>query len=77
MYTTGLVNIQVLVSTEVLMLSGRDATSNDNGNSAVFKVSHTGKLTATDADITGTITATNGKIGRYDITSTYLMTNSG
>lgn len=39
------------------------ATSNDNGNSAVFKVSHTGKLTATDADITGTITATNGKIG--------------
>lgn len=53
------------------------ATSNDNGNSAVFKVSHTGKLTATDADITGTITATNGKIGRYDITSTYLMTNNG
>lgn len=53
------------------------ATSNDNGNSAVFKVNHTGKLTATDADITGTITATNGKIGRYDITSTYLMTNSG
>lgn len=53
------------------------ATSNDNGNSAVFKVGHTGKLTATDVDITGTITATNGKIGRYDITSTYLMTNSG
>lgn len=53
------------------------ATSNDNGNSAVFKVGHTGKLTATDADITGTITATTGKIGRYDITSTYLMTNSG
>lgn len=53
------------------------ATSNDNGNSAVFKVGHTCKLTATDADITGTITATNGKIGRYDITSTYLMTNSG
>lgn len=53
------------------------ATSNDNGNSAVFKVGHTGKLTATDADITGTITATKGKIGRYDITSTYMMTNSG
>lgn len=53
------------------------ATSNDNGNSAVFKVGHTGKLTATDADITGTITATEGKIGRYDITSTYMMTNSG
>ena len=53
------------------------AKSNDNGNSAVFKVGHTGKLTATNADITGTITATNGKIGRYDITSTYLMTNNG
>ena len=53
------------------------ATSNDNGNSAVFKVSHTGKLTATDVDITGIITATSGKIGRYDITETYLMTNSG
>lgn len=53
------------------------ATSNDNGNSAVFKVGHTGKLTATDADISGIITATSGKIGRYDITETYLMTNSG
>lgn len=53
------------------------ATSNDNGNSAVFKVGHTGKLTATDADITGIINATSGSIGRYDITSTYLMTNSG
>ena len=28
-------------------------------------------------DSTGALTATNGKIGRYDITSTYLMTNSG
>ena len=53
------------------------ATSNDNGNSAVFKVGHTGKLTATDVDITGIINATSGSIGRYDITSTYLMTNSG
>lgn len=53
------------------------ATSNDNGNSAVFKVGHTGKLTATDVDITGIVTATSGKIGRYDITETYLMTNSG
>lgn len=43
------------------------ATSNDNGNSAVFKVGHTGKLTATDADITGIINATSGKIGRWNI----------
>lgn len=43
------------------------ATSNDNGNSAVFKVGHTGKLTAADADITGIINATSGKIGRWNI----------
>lgn len=53
------------------------ATSNDNGNSAVFKVSHTGKLTATDADISGKITAINGTIGKYEITDTYLKTGSG
>ena len=45
--------------------------------SAPFRVGYDGKLTSSNADITGTITATNGKIGRYDITSTYLMTNSG
>lgn len=44
---------------------------------APFRVEYDGKLTSSNADITGTITATNGKIGRYDITSTYLMTNSG
>lgn len=53
------------------------ATSNDNGNSAVFKVGHTGKLTATDADISGKITAINGTIGKYEITDTYLKTGSG
>lgn len=52
------------------------ATSNDNGSSAVFKVSHTGKLTATDADISGKITAINGTIGKYEITDTYLKTGS-
>lgn len=36
-----------------------------------------GNLIAKNANISGQITATNGKIGRYDITSTYLMTNSG
>lgn len=44
---------------------------------APFRVEYDGKLTSSNADIRGTITATNGKIGRYDITSTYLMTNSG
>lgn len=53
------------------------ATSNDNGNSAVFKVGHTGKLTATDADISGKITAIKGTIGKYEITDTYLKTGSG
>lgn len=36
-----------------------------------------GNLIAKNATLSGEITATNGKIGRYDITSTYLMTNSG
>lgn len=36
-----------------------------------------GNLIAKNANLSGEITATNGKIGRYDITSTYLMTNSG
>ena len=49
----------------------------EHSNSAPFRVGYDGKLTSSNADITGTITATNGKIGRYDITSTYLMTNSG
>ena len=36
-----------------------------------------GNLIATNANLSGQITATNGSIGRYDITETYLMTNSG
>lgn len=53
------------------------ASSPDDSANAPFRVGHDGSFKATNADITGTITATNGKIGRYDITSTYLMTNSG
>lgn len=49
----------------------------DSSDSAPFRVGYDGKFVSSNADITGTITATNGKIGRYDITSTYLMTNSG
>lgn len=44
---------------------------------APFRVGYDGSFTSSNADISGKITATNGKIGRYDITSTYLMTNSG
>ena len=49
----------------------------ENSTVAPFRVDYDGKFVSSNADITGTITATNGKIGRYDITSTYLMTNSG
>ena len=49
----------------------------EDSNSAPFRVGYDGKLTSSNADITGTIAATEGNIGRYDITSTYLMTNSG
>lgn len=60
-------------------LGGNQAfwAGNENSTVAPFRVGYDGKLTSSNADITGTITATNGKIGRYDITSTYLMTNSG
>lgn len=53
------------------------ASSPDDSANAPFRVGHDGSFKATNADITGIITATNGKIGRYDITSTYLKTNSG
>lgn len=48
-----------------------------NSTVAPFRVGYDGSFTSSNADISGKITATNGKIGRYDITSTYLMTNSG
>lgn len=51
------------------------ATSNDNGNSAVFKVGHTGKLTAADVDITGKINATSGSIGNWNIVGSTLYTS--
>lgn len=53
------------------------ASSPDDSANAPFRVGHNGSFKATNADITGIITATSGKIGRYDITKTYLMTNSG
>lgn len=49
----------------------------ENSTVAPFRVGYDGSFISSNADISGKITATNGKIGRYDITSTYLMTNSG
>lgn len=48
------------------MYFGNDGLSINN----TFKVNSAGKLTATGADINGTITATNGKIGCWNITQT-------
>ena len=42
-----------------------------------FQILEDGSMRAVNSDFSGTITATEGKIGRYDITSTYLMTGSG
>lgn len=42
-----------------------------------FYVRYDGYLRATNANITGKITAEEGQIGRYTITSTYLSTGSG
>jgi hypothetical protein len=46
----------------------------DNELTAPFRVTNTGKLTATNADISGTITANSGKIGGFSLTSTEFKT---
>lgn len=49
----------------------------DSSDSAPFRVGYDGKFVSSNADISGKISATSGKIGRYDITNTYLKTGSG
>lgn len=49
----------------------------EDSNSAPFRVGYDGKLTSSNADISGKITAINGTIGKYEITDTYLKTGSG
>lgn len=46
-------------------------------DTAKFRVNHAGKLWASNATIAGNITATSGKIGKYRISSNYLITGSG
>lgn len=46
-------------------------------NSAPFRVAYDGTFVATKAEITGDITATGGKIGKFNITDTYLDTGTG
>lgn len=53
------------------------ASSPDDSANAPFRVGHNGSFKATNADITGTITAISGTIGKYEITDTYLKTGSG
>lgn len=49
----------------------------EDSNSAPFRVGYDGKFVSSNADISGKITATEGKIGKYEITDTYLKTGSG
>lgn len=49
----------------------------EDSNSAPFRVGYDGKLTSSNADISGKITAIKGTIGKYEITDTYLKTGSG
>lgn len=49
----------------------------ESSNSAPFRVGYDGKLTSGNADISGKITATEGTIGKYEITDTCLITGSG
>lgn len=46
-----------------------------NGSDAVFRVGHNGVLIATNATITGNITATSGAIGSFTLDSTYLQSS--
>jgi hypothetical protein len=48
-----------------------------NNGSGTFRVTPAGALTATSANITGTITSTAGSIGGFTITSTYLGGSGG
>lgn len=45
-------------------------------DSTYSSLSSTGKLKATDVDLTGKITASSGKIGGFDIGNNYIYTNS-
>lgn len=49
----------------------------DSSDSAPFRVGYDGKFVSSNADISGKITATSGKVGKYEITDTYLKTGSG
>ena len=46
-----------------------------NGSDAVFRVGHNGVLIATNATITGSVTATSGAIGSFTLDSTYLQSS--
>lgn len=46
-------------------------------STAKFRVNHAGQLWASNATIAGNITATSGKIGKYNITNNYLISGSG
>lgn len=46
-----------------------------NGSDAVFRVGHNGVLIASNATITGSVTATSGAIGSFTLDSTYLQSS--
>ena len=49
----------------------------ESSDSAPFRVGYDGKFVSSNADISGKISATSGKVGKYEITDTYLKTGSG
>lgn len=71
----------------VLMCTGTDIAKSVGGSSAIsgwcftagskFGVTTSGDLYASNANISGTINASKGTIGRFNITDTYLITGSG
>lgn len=53
-----------------------ETTNEDESKSYPFIVRYSGKLTSTNADITGKITATSGEIGGWTIKENYLATGT-
>jgi hypothetical protein len=58
------------VSGDIKLSNASGIVARDSSNTTVFSVSTSGALVATNADITGTITADDGEIGGWSIDST-------
>lgn len=66
--TAGYTGVNRYGAGQAFWAGGTDLT----GNNAPFRVNHNGKFVSTDAEITGAITATSGKIGNFNLNEGWL-----